>query len=162
MRAGDSGFASEAYLAAKAHWKGLAPRGRARRRGRSEGDATLVGSARDPQMLGDILVGTARDFGWNVELEQARLITEWAELIGETTAEHTEIRELRDGMLIVQCDSTAWATELRRLRGEILTRIMDEYPDAGVQELRFLAPGVPSWRHGPRYVPGRGPRDTYG
>ena len=77
-------------------------------------------------------------------------------------AKHTEVIELRDGILTVQCNSTTWATELRRLRVEILSRILDEYPDVGLRDLRFLAPGAPSWRHGSRTVPGRGPRDTYG
>ncbi|MGO1853842.1 MAG: DUF721 domain-containing protein, partial [Microbacteriaceae bacterium] len=33
---------------------------------------------------------------------------------------------------------------------------------AGVDNLRFIGPDVPSWKWGPRAVPGRGPRDTYG
>ncbi|MDP4886606.1 MAG: DUF721 domain-containing protein, partial [Aquiluna sp.] len=27
---------------------------------------------------------------------------------------------------------------------------------------RFIGPSAPSWKKGPRSVPGRGPRDTYG
>lgn len=158
---GDPGFASEAYLRAKAHWKGLAPR---RRTKRPAGDSAggPFGSGRDPRSLGEVLAIATRDMGWSIEFEQARLVTEWPELVGETVAQHTSVVELRDGALIVQCDSSAWTTELRRLRGEILTRIAEDYPDAEVEELRFLQPGAPSWRHGPRSVPGRGPRDTYG
>ncbi|MGK0722490.1 DUF721 domain-containing protein [Leucobacter sp. W1478] len=157
----DPGFASDAYLRAKAHWKGL-PLRKGPGRNRVASGSEPFGGGRDPQVLGQILAGTTRDLGWKLELEQARLIAEWAVFIGEITAEHTEITELREGTLIVQCDSTAWATELRRLRGEILTRVMNEYPNAEIREMRFLAPGAPSWRHGRRSVPGRGPRDTYG
>lgn len=162
IRRGDPGFASDAYLRAKAHWKGLAPRRTSGRRSIGEGGGSPFGQGRDPQLLGELLVGTAHDLGWQLELEQARLITEWPTFIGESTAEHTRVRELRDGVLIVQCDSTPWATELRRLRAEILSRILNEYPAAEIRELKFLAPGAPSWRHGPRAVQGRGPRDTYG
>lgn len=157
----DVGFASNAYLRAKAHWKGLPLRKRAGS-GNVVSGSVPFGSGRDPQPLGHILAGTAQDLGWKLELEQARLIAEWPMFIGESTAEHTEITELRDGTLVVQCDSTAWATELRRLRGEILTRVLHEYPNAEIREIKFLAPGAPSWRHGRRTVPGRGPRDTYG
>jgi predicted nucleic acid-binding Zn ribbon protein len=31
-----------------------------------------------------------------------------------------------------------------------------------VKRLKVLGPAAPSWRYGPRHVPGRGPRDTYG
>ena len=34
--------------------------------------------------------------------------------------------------------------------------------EAGIESIRFLAPNAPSWKSGPRSVPGRGPRDTYG
>ncbi len=160
----DAGFAVEAYLRAKAIWRGLPPR-RLRARGGAEGggeQSIPFGSGREPRLLGELLAISARDMGWSSELAQARLIAEWPRFVGESTAPHTRILGLGDGVLAVQCDSTAWATELRRLRAEILTRILDEYPDSGIRELRFLAPGAPSWRHGPRTVPGRGPRDTYG
>lgn len=159
---GDPGFAAYAYLRVKSQWRGVPLRRHADRRGIGKDATVPFGSGRDPLRLGQVLARTAGDFGWSIELEQAKLISEWAEFIGESTADHTEIIELRDGTLIVQCDSTAWATELRRLRGEILTRILQEYPGVEMRELKFLAPGAPSWRHGSRTVPGRGPRDTYG
>lgn len=163
-RRSDPSFAVAAYLRAKAIWRGQSPR-RLRVRGGAEGDgepSVPFGKGREPRLLGELLAISARDMGWSSELAQARLIAEWPRFVGEATAPHTQILGLRDGTLTVQCDSTAWATELRRLRGEILTRILDDYPESGIRELRFLAPGAPSWRHGPRTVPGRGPRDTYG
>lgn len=154
-------FASDAYLHAKAVWKGIRTK-RRRRRGTDDELGSPFGKGRDPRMLGDVLLVTTSDMGWSADLDQARLFAEWAEFVGSSTAEHTEVLGLHRGILQVQCDSTAWATELRRMRAEILTRILREYPDAGISDLRFLAPGAPSWRHGPRTVRGRGPRDTYG
>lgn len=155
-------FAANAYLRAKALWKGLPPRRRTRVRVDGQEHSLPFGKGRDPKALGELLKIASRDMGWTAELDQARLIAEWHRFVGESIAHHTEVVELRDGVLVVQCDSTTWATELRRLRGEILTRIGEEYPDVGLRELKFLAPGAPSWRHGARTVPGRGPRDTYG
>lgn len=157
-------YASEMYLRAKAIWRGQTPR---RTRGMSGGSSSPdqsvpFGRGREPRLLGELLTVSARDMGWSAELSHARLITEWHRFVGEVTAPHTEITAITDGVVIVQCDSSVWATELRRLRAELLTRILDEYPDSGIRELRFLAPGAPSWRHGPRTVRGRGPRDTYG
>lgn len=155
------GFASEAYLRAKSVWRGR-PAGRRRQPGREGVDGEAFGFGRDPKALNDVIATMAGDMGWGVELEQARIITEWPEFAGEATAEHTEVVGISHGVLQIQCDSTTWATELRRLRAEMLTRLLREYPNSEIRDVRFLAPGAPSWRHGPRTVPGRGPRDTYG
>lgn len=153
-------FASQTYLQTKALWKGLPIRSLSSRRKKKA--PTTFSDGRDPKPLGSVLDFATRDMGWTSELEQARVITDWADLVGETTAPHTRVNELRDGLLIIQCDSTAWATELRRMRAQILSRIIETYPDARIRDLRFLAPGAPTWRHGSRVAPGRGPRDTYG
>lgn len=159
MSAGGT-FATDTYLHAKSVW-----RGRPARRRRQLGDAPggrPFGKGRDPRALGDVLNVVAGDMGWTHELDRARLVKEWHEFAGAATAEHTTVTGISNGVVQVQCDSTTWATELRRLRAEMLTRMLQEYPDAEIRDLRFLAPGAPSWRHGPRTVRGRGPRDTYG
>lgn len=154
-------FASEAYLRAKSVWRGVPARRRKIAAG-GEGLTRPFGKGRDPHGLGEVLLRVAEDMGWSGDIDRARLITEWSEFVGEATAEHTSVIGVSKGILQVQCDSTTWATELRRLRAEMLNRILEEYPDSDIRDLRFLAPGAPSWRHGPRSVPGRGPRDTYG
>lgn len=155
-------FTSDAYLRAKSVWRGVPQRRRSQRSNADAPGGSPFGFGRDPRALADVLVNVASEMGWSVELEQARLIGEWPEFAGEATAEHTTVVGISHGVLQVQCDSTTWATELRRLRGELLTRLLRDYPDSEIRDLRFLAPGAPSWRHGIRSVPGRGPRDTYG
>jgi predicted nucleic acid-binding Zn ribbon protein len=65
-------------------------------------------------------------------------------------------------VLVVRCESTAWATQLRMMRSELLVRIGERFPGADIQSIRFQGPDAPSWKRGPRSIPGRGPRDTYG
>jgi predicted nucleic acid-binding Zn ribbon protein len=69
---------------------------------------------------------------------------------------------IEDGVLAVRCDSTAWATQLRLMRTKVTTEIALKFPDAGIESVRFDGPNAPSWKRGPRSIPGRGPRDTYG
>jgi predicted nucleic acid-binding Zn ribbon protein len=90
------------------------------------------------------------------------LIAAWAEVVGEETARHSDPVGISEGTLTVRCDSTSWATQLRLMRGELLVQIDRLYPEAGVENIRFMGPDVPTWKRGPRSVPGRGPRDTYG
>ncbi|SJM63300.1 DUF721 domain-containing protein [Gulosibacter sp. 10] len=120
------------------------------------------GPGREPVDTGDLLSNLFQQYGWEQPLAQARVIDSWTELAGERTAEHARPLYVEDGTLVVQCDSTAWATQLRTMRSNILGTIAERVPDAGIEDLRFLNPGAPSWKHGPRSISGRGPRDTYG
>jgi predicted nucleic acid-binding Zn ribbon protein len=69
---------------------------------------------------------------------------------------------LVDGELVLQAESTAWATQLRLLAPTVVKRINQELGDGSVRRIRAQGPAGPSWRFGSRHVPGRGPRDTYG
>lgn len=153
-------FPAREYLRAKSVWRGK-PQYRRNVRGIQKGTQPF-GSGRDPNTLGNVLQTVVQDMGWSGDLEQARILEEWGSFAGAAIAEHTRVLGISQGILQVQCDSTTWATELRRLRAEMLTRLLREYPAAEVRDMRFLAPGAPTWRHGARVIPGRGPRDTYG
>jgi predicted nucleic acid-binding Zn ribbon protein len=100
--------------------------------------------------------------GWSSPLARSELLASWLEIAGADTAEHSAPVSIEDGVLTVKCDSTAWATQLRLMRVQIMSRIVARYPDAGIDSVRFEGPGAPSWKRGPRSIPGRGPRDTYG
>lgn len=135
----------------------------ARRRAKREpGSSAPFGEGRDPQGIADVVDALTARLGWNSPLARSELVSSWAELVGVETADHSSPQGIEDGVLSVACDSTAWATQLRLMRSQILTRITQRYPDAGIQTVRFTGPGVPSWKRGPRSIPGRGPRDTYG
>ena len=120
------------------------------------------GPRRDPLSTSSVLSQLFTQFAWETPLAQARVIDEWAEFAGERTAAHTTPLYVDEGVLFVQCDSTAWATQLRSIRGELLGRIRQAVPEVELDDIKFLNPGAPTWRHGNRSVPGRGPRDTYG
>lgn len=153
-------FAREEYTRVKKAWGGVTRSQTQSQRGQKKG-STPFSPGRDFTSLSSVLNTTSRDMGWTQEMEQARLIGEWSHLVGETTAPHTKVVSLSNGVLLIQCDSTAWATQLRRMRAQILTQILDEYPQSGVDDIRFLSPDAPTWRHGKRVISGRGPRDTY-
>ncbi len=90
------------------------------------------------------------------------MFSRWAALVGDEVAEHAKPVTLQDGELTVQASSTAWATQLRLLQRQLLTKIAAGVGKDVVRRLKVQGPAAPSWRYGPRHVPGRGPRDTYG
>ena len=69
---------------------------------------------------------------------------------------------LRDGVLSVSAESTAWATQLRMVQAQLLAKIAAAVGDGVVTSLKIIGPVAPSWRKGRYHIAGRGPRDTYG
>jgi predicted nucleic acid-binding Zn ribbon protein len=145
--------------------RGLPPSAAAQRRRRrrpvDDEDAPFA-PGRDPHGVGDVLAAFTRDSGWDAQLAREDVVLQWAEVAGPDTARNATPVAFTDGLLTVRCTSTAWATQLRSLRAHLLSEIVRRYPEAGVRDMRFVGPDVPSWKWGPRTVPGRGPRDTYG
>lgn len=133
-----------------------------KRRIATDDDNAPFTPGRDPGLLGDVLHKLSKDSGWEITLSREDLVRQWRDLAGAETAQHSQPVSLEGGMLTVQCDSTAWAKNLQYMRAVIITEIGRRYPEAGVENIRFIGPDVPSWKWGPRAVPGRGPRDTYG
>jgi predicted nucleic acid-binding Zn ribbon protein len=135
-----------------------------KRRSRRTGEATSepFGRGRDPRGLGAIVEDLTTDLGWTPFLTESDVISGWPEVVGPDVAARTSPQGITDGTLLVLCESTAWATQLRLLSPEILTRLVEAFPDAPVTALSFRGPDQPSWKRGLRSVPGRGPRDTFG
>jgi predicted nucleic acid-binding Zn ribbon protein len=102
------------------------------------------------------------DFRWSGEMAEADLHVKWAEVVGANNAANSQPEEIVDGTLTIRCKSTAWATQLRLMAPQILELINQRYADLGITAIKTLGPDAPSWKKGPRSVPGRGPRDTYG
>ncbi|NEM91754.1 DUF721 domain-containing protein [Galbitalea soli] len=127
-----------------------------------EGASVPFGDGRDPLGIDQVLGNLTSRLGWSSSLAKADLVAAWAEIAGAETAEHAVPTAIEDGVLVIRCDSTAWATQLRLMRGQITTSIAQRYPEAGIESVKFEGPGAPSWKRGPRSIPGRGPRDTYG
>jgi predicted nucleic acid-binding Zn ribbon protein len=117
---------------------------------------------REPISAIDSLNQLFGNFRWSEQVEKATLFTSWEEIVGSDSAAASQPEEISGNKLIVRCRSTAWATQLRLLHDPILAKLQERYVDLGITEIRFVGPQAPSWKKGPRSVPGRGPRDTYG
>ncbi|MGB3482759.1 MAG: DUF721 family protein [Mycobacterium sp.] len=117
---------------------------------------------RDPQTLGSATRDLAQNLGWNKRVSEGAVFGQWTTVVGEQIAEHATPHSLRDGVLSVTAESTAWATQLRMVQSQLLAKIAAAVGDGVVTSLKITGPTAPSWRKGPRHIAGRGPRDTYG
>lgn len=135
-----------------------------RRRGRFEEQRSGARpDDRDPQPLGRVLSQVSSLRGWVKRISLSTVLRNWAALVGEDNAEHSEPVNFADGVLTVQCDSTAWATGMKFSAAALVARLNRELGEQTVQRIDIRAPNQPSWKKGRRSVrDGRGPRDTYG
>lgn len=117
---------------------------------------------RDPQEIGNLFGKIVRDRGWSAPVAVGSVLSRWNDLVGPQIAEHCRPESFEDSTVIVRCDSTTWATQIRLLSHELLKHFDRELGPGVITVIRVLGPTAPSWRHGGRSVKGRGPRDTYG
>lgn len=118
--------------------------------------------SRDPQPLGAATSDLARRRGWTPRVAEGTVLGQWAGVVGEQIAAHAAPTSLREGVLTVSAESTAWATQLRMVQAQLLAKIAAAVGDGVVSSLRIVGPVAPSWRKGRYHIAGRGPRDTYG
>ena len=135
---------------------------RAATRAKGDEGSRPFSAGRDPGSMAEALGVLEHAMGWELPLAQAELLDSWADVVGDDLAHHASPTGAADGVLEVSCDSSAWATQLRLMKTTLLDSLRERFPQAGITELTIKGPGAPSWKHGARSVPGRGPRDTYG
>jgi predicted nucleic acid-binding Zn ribbon protein len=117
----------------------------------------------DPTLIASVLNELIEQRDWNSGLAEGTLFATWPQVVGPEIAQHTTPLSMLDGRLLVQCSSTAWATQLNLVGPSLLQTIQSSAPGALVESLDFIGPTAPSWKRGLRSISnGRGPRDTYG
>lgn len=139
-----------------------AQRRRAAKAAAAEVSAVPFGSGRDPVTANTALGAMLRRMGWTEQIEVASVTARWRDVIGDQIADRCEPVSFEDGVLILRTTSSAWATQLTLMQGQVRHRLNEEFGREIVKELRFIGPSDRTWVKGPRRVKGRGPRDTYG
>lgn len=119
---------------------------------------------RDPVVLGAAVDSLIEANDWSKQAELATVMADWNQLIGDNFAQHVQPIgfEADRSILILQADSTAWATQTRVMAIEILKKIDDTVGSGVVASLEVKGPEPVRKARGRYRVKGRGPRDTYG
>ncbi len=150
---------------ARARGAAVQQRKQARRGGGLRSGARADG--RDPLPLGAAINRLITERGWETPAAVGGVMGRWPQIVGEDLAKHcVPLRYDEDPderVLTVQCDSTAWATQLRLLAPQLVARLNADLGQGTVRMIKVLGPGGPQRRFGPLRAPGsRGPGDTYG
>ncbi|MFE3139343.1 DUF721 domain-containing protein [Streptomyces scopuliridis] len=122
---------------------------------------------RDPLPLGAAINRLITERGWETPAAVGGVMGRWPQIVGEDVAKHCVPQRYDEGnderVLTVQCDSTAWATQLRLLAPRLVARLNEDLGHGTVRMIKVLGPGGPPQRFGRLRAPGsKGPGDTYG
>ena len=135
------------------------------RRRRATGEPVYSGPGpdeRDPVTVANAVAAFVDARDWRERTRMAAAIANWDRIAGPDIAAHVVAEGFDSGVLSLQADSTAWATQVRLLLPDLHRAITARVGSGVVERIRILGPQAPSWVAGPRRVRGRGPRDTYG
>jgi predicted nucleic acid-binding Zn ribbon protein len=117
----------------------------------------------DPKELSGSLAELIAERNWQAGLNTGNIFADWAELVGQEVATHCQPISMENGKLVIQTTATAWATQLKLLTPNLLTKLKLALPELNLSEISVIGPNSPSWRRGSRTIKNeRGPRDTYG
>jgi predicted nucleic acid-binding Zn ribbon protein len=141
--------------------------GGAREASRTGGPGGRAGRAarrrrEDPQPLGAAIEGLLDDQGWRTAAAVGSVFGRWEQIVGAALAAHTRPGGFTDGELLVIADSTAWATQVRLLRSQLIRRLNTELGDGTVTRVKVRGPAPPRQQGQWRVRDTRGPRDDYG
>ncbi|MER7692232.1 DciA family protein [Streptomyces sp. NPDC097610] len=122
---------------------------------------------RDPMALGAAINRLLTERGWETPAAVGGVMGRWPQIVGEDLAKHCVPLKYDDDpaerVLTVQCDSTAWATQLRLLAPQVVARLNQDLGHGTVRLIKVQGPNGPARRFGPLRAPGStGPGDTYG
>ncbi|MCX4994773.1 DciA family protein [Streptomyces longwoodensis] len=120
---------------------------------------------RDPMALGAAINRLLTERGWEAPAAVGGVMGRWPQIVGEDVAKHCEPERYDEDerVLVVRCDSTAWATNLRLLAPTLVARLNEDLGHGAVRQIKVQGPSGPVRRYGPLRAPGsKGPGDTYG
>ncbi|WP_327354820.1 DUF721 domain-containing protein [Streptomyces sp. NBC_01304] len=120
---------------------------------------------RDPLPLGAAINRLITERGWETPAAVGGVMGRWPQIVGEDLAKHCVPQKYDEDerVLTVQCDSTAWATQLRLLAPQLVARLNQDLGQGTVKLIKVYGPQGPTRRFGPLRAPGStGPGDTYG
>lgn len=85
-----------------------------------------VYGGRDPEGVGNVFSRMLAERGWKSPVAIGSVLSRWSEIVGTDIAAHCVPESFDADTVLVRCDSTAWATQLRLITPQVLQRFEAE------------------------------------
>lgn len=87
---------------------------------------------------GDILGDYMRNFHTNIETGYSSVFKGWSKIAGEDMVSHSSVKDLTNGILLIEADHPGWIQLLQMRKKKILKNIHKFYPELEVINIRFI------------------------
>lgn len=88
--------------------------------------------------LGEVLGELVGTLGIHAQLQRHEVVNLWPQVAGEKVSKVTRAREVRDGKLFVEVESSAWRNELFYLKYELVKKINSRVGAQVVHDIVFV------------------------
>lgn len=99
-------------------------------------DVTGTGKNKRSGSVGDIIPEVLRGLGLDAKMEEARLLRQWPDIVGEAVSRRSRPKEIRRGLLVIEVENNVWMQEIRFHQKEILSRIGKLFPKLRLKGMR--------------------------
>ncbi len=87
--------------------------------------------------VGDVLPGVLDSLGITGRMEEARLLEEWTEIVGDAVSKRSRPEGLHQGVLVVEVENNVWMQEIQFHRQEIAERVRERFPGLKLKGIRL-------------------------
>ncbi len=87
---------------------------------------------------GDILGDFMRDLHLNMENGYSSIFKSWPNIAGEDMTSHSSVKDLDNGILLVEADHPGWIQLLQMRKKKILKNVQHHYPELDIVGIRFI------------------------
>ena len=101
-----------------------------------------------PQYIQSILEKTLKTLEIDVPLKTHSILGVWNEIVGESVAEHSQPRSIRNRILFVDVSHSTWMQQLQFLKPTLLDQVNAFLEEPLIQDIRFrlgkVSPTLPA------------------
>jgi predicted nucleic acid-binding Zn ribbon protein len=96
-------------------------------------------TGRGEASLNRLIEGVLADLDLRTRFREHLAISSWPQIAGQVVSGHTQAEAVRDGVLIVATDTSAWANELQMRRRELLELLAAKIGSGVIRDIHFRA-----------------------
>jgi hypothetical protein len=103
---------------------------------------------KNPQSIRLILEKTLKNLEIDVPLKTYSILGAWDEIVGESVAEHSQPRSIRNRILFIDVTHPTWMQQLQFLKPTLLEKVNAFLSEPLIQDIRFkvgkISPTIPA------------------
>lgn len=86
---------------------------------------------------GDLLKNFFDNLKLNIKDDKS-IASSWEEIVGKEVAQHTRIKEIKKGLLIIEADHQGWLQIINLKKGQIIGKISKDFPEKEITEIKSI------------------------